>query len=120
MIEKISLIEESVFTNLIQNEVYFYIYGESGKEVLRTGRIINFSVRLPYVFFVIDFKNKHREYGIPQPFAFKWDGDRMIFSYQLNMMTKNEKVLDGLKYLMYDSESKLANRNLYIEPKNES
>ena len=119
MIEKTDLIETIIFEKLIQSDVDFYVLNGEDREVLRTGRIINFHTRLPFIYFIIDWKDKHREYGIPQPFTFKWDENKFILSYRMDTTTKNKNVVDRMKKLGYDSESKIIDKNLYIELKHE-
>lgn len=120
MIEKVYLIEDIIFKNLIQTDCDFYIFNDETRDVLRTGRIINFRTRLPFIYFTIEWKNKHREYSIPQPFEFKWVDNKLVLSYRINSTTNDKNIIDRMKKLVYNSESKIIDRNLYIEPKYES
>jgi hypothetical protein len=117
MIDKNQNVEKIVFEELIQSEVEFYTLSETGeKNVIKTGRILNFNIKLPFLYFVLEYKDKSREYPLPQPFAYKFKDDKLIFSYKLENSSTNKKVIDKMGKLAYDSESKLLNKILYIEP----
>lgn len=116
MIEKNLELEEIVFRKIIQTTIDIYTYDNDNVVLLKSGKLLNFNIKLPFLYFVMEYKNKTREFPLPQPFDFKWDGEKIVLSYEIKNMGTGQKVLDRMIKMGYDSESKIFNRKLYIKP----
>lgn len=116
MIEKNLKLEEIVFDKIIQTVIDIYTYDNDNVVLIKSGKLLNFNIKLPFLYFVMEYKNKTREFPLPQPFTFKWDGEKIVLSYEIKNMGTDEKVLDHMKKLGYDSESKIFDKRVFIKP----
>jgi hypothetical protein len=117
MIDKNLKLEQIIFENIIQSTIDIYTHDDNQNVVLiKSGKLLNFNIKLPFLYFVMEYKNKTREFPLPQPFVFKWDGEKIIMSYEIKNMGTDEKVLDRMKKLGYDSESKIFDKRVYVKP----
>lgn len=116
MVDKNQNVEKIVFEKLIQSEIEFYVLNEVGERItIKNGRLLNFNIKLPFLYFVLEYKGKSREYPLPQPFLYKLENNRLLFSYKLEHSSPDKKTIDKMGKLAYDSDSKLFNKILYIE-----
>lgn len=116
MIDKNLKLEQIIFENIIQSTIDIYTYDNKNVVLLKSGKLMNFNIKLPFLYFVMEYKNKTREFPLPQPFAHKWDGEKIIMSYEIKNMGTDEKVLDCMRKLGYDSESKIFDKRIYVKP----
>ena len=59
MVEKNQRLEAEIFKKLIQTNVeIFALDSFNNKTVLKQGKLINFNVKLPFLYFLIESKNK--------------------------------------------------------------
>ena len=119
MIEKNQGIEDIVFKELIQSNVTFYTEKGGVRNVIKVGNIKNFNIKLPFLFFILEIKNKLREFPLPQPFDYTWEKNRLRLSYKIENCSTDKNVVDKMVDLGLNTDSKLFNQILYIEINNE-
>lgn len=105
-------------------DIYTFIPNPKGdseddmkKHMFKRGILLNYHIKTPFIFFVLGVgEDKIREYGFPIPFGHKFTNDKIIFDYTFEKIAFGDnELLDYLKRLPYDSDSKLYNNLLYIE-----
>lgn len=108
--------KESIDT-LLQKKINFYILTEGRKNVLKKGQFLNYKFKMPFFYFQLKMDNeKIREVCYPHPFDYDITDNGVLFNYQIKEISFNEqKILDMLLKLPYNSDSKLYNTILYIE-----
>jgi hypothetical protein len=117
MIEKNHRLEQEVFKKFIQSEIKICALDSfNNKTVLKSGKLINFNIKLPFLYFLIESKTKSKEFVLPQPFRFNLSGeDKVILSYRLKDSIMDEKIVDEMKKMGMMSESKIYNKLIHIE-----
>ncbi len=117
MVEKNQILEKEIFKKLIQTNVeVFSLDSFNNKNVLKTGKLVNFNVKLPFLYFLIESKSKSKEFILPQPFTYDINlDDTITLSYRLKDSISDEKIVDEMKKLGMMSESKIFNKLIYIK-----
>ncbi len=117
MVEKNQILETEIFKKLIQTNVEIFSLDQfNNKTVLKTGRLVNFNVKLPFLYFLIESKAKSKEFILPQPFVYDMKNDNVaILSYRLKDSISDEKIVDEMKKVGSMSESKIFNKLIYIK-----
>lgn len=117
MIDKNQELEKLIFDKLIQSTVDIYTYDDNkGVVLLKSGKLLNFNIKIPFLYFMMEYKSKMRDFPIPQPFKFKWDGEKLVMSYELKDSVNNKKIVDRMVEIGKDSESKFFDKRIYIKP----
>lgn len=107
-------IENLIFTNFIQKEIQIHTLIDGKKYTLKQGKLINFKVKMPFLYFEFLIKDKIRVFPLPIPFSYKLH-DRLLFSYRVENMCEDENMVDKLIKMGDNSESKIFNRIVYVE-----
>jgi len=117
MIDKNIKLEEIIFNDLIQKTVDIYTVDDTGEiNLLKSGKIINFMIRLPFLYFTLDYKNKVRDFLLPQPFQYNWVNDRLKLSYELEKTIEDKNIVDKMRIIGNNSDSKILDRIVTIKP----
>jgi len=116
MIEKNLELEQLIFEKLIQATVDIYTYEGKDVVLLKSGKLLNFNIKLPFLYFVMEYKTKTREFPLPQPFVYKWDGEKLIMSYEIKNSVNDQKIVDTMLEIGKNSESKFFDKRIYIKP----
>lgn len=76
---------ENEVKKLLQRDVKFSI----GDSVIKSGKILNFRIKEPYVFFtILNHKNKIVEIYYPIPFAYDFSHENdILFDYRISNIT---------------------------------
>jgi hypothetical protein len=117
MVEKTQDLERSIFKNFIQSNIEIYTLDAFNKRsVLKTGKLVNFNIKLPFIYFIIESKLKSKEFVLPQPFKYALNvNNEMILSFRLKDSVIDEEIVDKMKKLGMISESKIYNKLIYIK-----
>ena len=117
MIEKNQRLEKAVFKKFIQSEIKICTLDSfNNKTVLKSGKLVNFNVKLPFLYFLIESKTKSKEFVLPQPFRFNLSkSGEITLSYRLKDSTMDKKIVDEMKKMGMMSESKIYNKLIHIE-----
>lgn len=116
MVDKNAHIEKIVFKKLIQTQLDFYVLDGEDKNIIKSGKLINYRLGLPFLFFNLEYKTTQREFPLPQPFQYKWDNGKLIFSYRIEDLKMDRYLEFKMKKLAQYSDCKYFNKLLYIEP----
>ena len=116
MVEKNLELEKLIFDKLIQATVDIYTYEGKDVVLLKSGKLLNFNIKLPFLYFVMEYKTKMREFPLPQPFIYKWDGEKLMMSYEIKHSVNSEKIVDRMIKIGKNSESKFFDKLIYIKP----
>lgn len=71
-------IERSV-NRFLQQKIHFYV----GGKLLKTGKLILFSIKDFHLVFTINIHHHKKTFEIPYPFDFESHDNRVVFSYNL-------------------------------------
>lgn len=107
-------IEDLIFSNFIQKEIRIHTLIDGKDYNLKKGRLINFKIKMPFLYFEFMSKNKIRVFPLPIPFSYRLD-DRLLFSYRVENMCDDKNMVDKLIKLGDNTESKIFNRIVYVE-----
>ena len=116
MLHKNVPLEKIIFNNLIQAEISVNVINDDGELLIKTGKLLNFNIKLPFLYFSLVQKGKTREFHLPQPFKFAWNGEELRFSYQLKDMGNGSFIVDKLRKMGDNSDSKYFDRDIIIKP----
>lgn len=115
MLEKCNELQNMVFDKLIQSNIKIYSISNAGESVLKTGRLLNFNIKLPFLYYSIEYKTKSRDFVLPQPFDYWFDEYLgIVLSYQLKDSCNEQKIVDRMKNMGSMCESKLFDKVIYI------
>lgn len=119
MVDKNNEFEQLVFDKIIQCNVEFYTKDGDQDNIIKKGKLLNFNIKLPFFYFIIESKNKSREYPLPQPFNFEYKNNEIVMSYELSDTIQDKNIVDKMRKLGNISESKIFDKKLYIRIANE-
>lgn len=118
---------EKRFQGFFQTEVIFYVYQQIPKTetrdayvkqtILKKGILLNLTVKPPFLFFKMFIKDKIRDDSFPIPFKHDMPVGKNLymFDYRLESLVDDKNIVDFLKNLPHNNDSKLFDTVLYIE-----
>ena len=117
MVEKINSLEQDIFKKFIQTNIEIYTLDSfKNKTVLKSGKLINFNIKLPFLYFLIESKTKSKEFILPQPFKCRFSlENETLLSFKLEDSVDCKKIVDQMKKMGKMSESKIYNKLIYIK-----
>ena len=114
MLNSIREIEKIVFVNYIQSNTQFIAKNEKDALILKEGRLLNFNIKLPFIHFRIEVKDRVRDFYLPYPYNYGKDDYGFYLSYVMEDMCSHKKIIDKLLLIGNTSESKIFNRKVYL------
>jgi len=117
MIDKNAYIEKIIFDTFVQTNINVSIKNDKDSTVIKKGKLLNFNIKLPFLYFIFEHKTASKEYILPQPFTFKYGADKkqLILSYKFADFTQNKKLINLLYKQSESSDCKYINKYLYID-----
>lgn len=104
---------------LLQRQVHMYIMDNDKAVTIKKGKILNYSVKVPFIQYKMLLENKKiRDFYLNIPFTIihRKKSNKVIMSYKIeDIYEMNERELDFLKSLEHTDDSKIYDKYLYIE-----
>lgn len=107
-------IEDIIFSNFIQKNIdILYIDSDGSECILKQGKLINFKIKMPFLYFNMEIKNKLRDFPLPIPFKYRHK-DELLFSYDIRDMCEDENMIDKMRKMGDNTESKIFDKIIYV------